>query len=115
MAVLNLPTPYGEIDDLIERDDLEAARSALRDLRAAVGASLDPELRELLDVKLALADRSIPTQLAMNRLLALMRKNPNLAGAHELYRQASDASYGSGESSMAHSHPPPPIKPRQGK
>jgi len=105
MARLDLPAPYGEIDDLVERGDVDAARRALSD------AKENPALRELLEVKIALVAGEVPPQLAMNRLLVLMRQNAKLPGIHELYREASRLSYQSGESSLAHSHPPPPPAP----
>jgi hypothetical protein len=108
MAALNLPAPFGEIDDLAERGDLDGARRALSSVEG------NPALRTLLEVKIGLADGTVPPQIAMNRLLVLMRQDANLPGAHELYRQASAKSYDSRESSLAHSHPPPPMKPKDG-
>jgi len=106
MVALNLPEPFGSIDALVERGDLAEARSALSQ------RTENPALSELLDVKIALLDESIQPQVAMNRLLALMRKDAKLPGLQELYREASKISYEGGASSLSHSHPPPPMKPK---
>lgn len=105
MAALNLPAPYAGIDELVERGDIDAARRALSE------AKDNPALRELLEVKIALTQGDMPPQLAMNRLLVLMRQNAKLPGIQDLYREASRLSYQSGASSLAHSHPPPPPGP----
>jgi len=106
MALLNLPSPYSGIDELLEQGDLKTAREALQE------NADNPAIVELLELKAALIEGSIPEQIAMNRLLVLMRKDAKLPGAHELYRQASSRSYSQGASSMAHSHPPPPARPK---
>jgi hypothetical protein len=106
MAALNLPAPYAGIDTLIENGDFAQAREALST------ASEDALLSELLEVKIGLLDGSLQAQIAMNRLLALMRKNGKLPGVQELYRLASSRSYEQGSSSLSHSHPPPPMKPK---
>jgi len=105
MAALSLPAPFDTVDDLAEKGDYPAAREALG------RASGSPLLADLCEIKIALLDGSLPAQIAMNRLLALMQKDPKLVGAHDLYREASARSYQSGNSSLAYSHPPPPIKP----
>jgi hypothetical protein len=104
MAALNLPDPYARIDELVERGDIDAAKKALSE------AAANP-LRELLEVKIALQQGDLPPQLAMNRLLVLMRQDAKLPGVQQLYREASGMSYQSGSSSLAHSHPPPPPDP----
>lgn len=105
MALLNLPEPFAKVDELAEQGDLDGARAAL----AATGAK--SPLTEICEVKIGLLDGSLKPQIAMNRLLALMRADSDLLGAHDLYKEASQMSYQSGRSSMAHSHPPPPMKP----
>lgn len=105
MAALNLPEPYAGIDQLVERGDIAAAKKALSE------ATANPALRELLEVKIGLLQEEIPPQIAMNRLLVLMRQDSKLPGAQELYKEASRVSYQSRESSLAHSHPPPPPDP----
>ena len=105
MAALNLPDPYARIDQLVERGEIDAAKKALTETAA------NPALRELLEVKIALLQGELPPQLAMNRLLVLMKQDSQLPGAQDLYREASRMSYQSGSSSLAHSHPPPPPDP----
>ena len=105
MAALNLPDPYARIDQLVERGEIDAAKKALKE------EASNPALRELLDVKIGLRLGELPPQLAMNRLLVLMRQDSKLPGAQEMYREASRLSYQSGSSSLAHSHPPPPPDP----
>ncbi len=111
MATLNLPEPFGAIDESIEKGDVGAARDALGKLAQA---NTNPALTELLDVKIGIREGGLAPQVAMNRLLTLMRQNPKLPGAHELYKEASAASYEERHSSLAYSHPPPPMKPKDG-
>jgi hypothetical protein len=47
--------------------------------------------------------------LALARLVAVMRDNPGIGGLKDLYQHISSLMYSSGQSSLAHSHPPPPI------
>ena len=108
MALLNLPAPFAEIDATIEGDDLDGrTRRATERSRKQRPISA---LVELLEIKIALRVGSLAPQLAMNRLLALMRQDSKLPGSHELYKEASQVSYDGGTSSLSHSHPPPPIK-----
>jgi hypothetical protein len=109
MALLNLPAPFAEIDALVERGDLAGAKAALAPLALA---KKNPALVDLIEVKIGLHEESLAPQIAMNRLLNLMRQDAKLAGAHELYREASQISYDAHSSSLSHSHPPPPIKPK---
>lgn len=110
MALLNLPEPFAKIDEIAEQGDFAGARSALVALTKAQPGS--GPLADLLDVKLGLLEGTLAPQLAMNRLLALMRQDAKLAGAHELYKEASQLAYEEHSSSLAHSHPPPPMKPK---
>jgi hypothetical protein len=111
MGLLNLPEPFAGVDALVEQRDFAAARAALTPL---ADARVNPPLVELLEAKIGLLDGTVAPQLVMNRLLALMRQDAKLAGAHELYKEASETSYEERSSSMAHSHPPPPMKPKAG-
>jgi len=103
MAVLNLPEPYARIDRLIEGGDTAAAERALSEH----GENAD--LVEMLRAKLALAQGTQPALAVMNRLVNLMKKNDKLPGIQDLYREASRLAYESRQSSLAYSHPPPPI------
>jgi hypothetical protein len=107
MARLNLPEPFAQVDDLVERGDLTSARAALANVP-------ESDLAELLEVKISLYEGSLEPQIAMNRLLAMMRQNNKLPGAQALYQEASKRSYEGGGSSLSHSHPPPPTTPKAG-
>jgi hypothetical protein len=108
MARLNLPEPFAQVDEMVERGDTADARAALARVTG------NAVLSELVEVKIALYEGTLAPQLAMNRILSLMQKDPKLPGAHALYQDASNRSYQGGESSLAHSHPPPPSKPKPG-
>lgn len=109
MARLNLPEPFAKVDDMVELGDMTGARVAL----SKVGGNA--ALSELLEVKMGLYEGTVAPQLAMNRLLTLMRQDPNIPGAHALYQEASQRSYAERESSLSHSHPPPPSAPKSGR
>ena len=108
MARLNLPEPFAKVDDLVEQGDMTSARAAL------AKATGNAPLVELLEVKMGLYEGTLAPQLAMNRLLNLMRADAKLPGAHALYQEASQRSYAERESSLSHSHPPPPSAPKSG-
>lgn len=103
------PAGYQMIDDLIDAGDLDGARDAL----GALGS--DDEAFAVLRIKLALNEGVLPPGAAQQRLIQLMRKNPNMHGAKELYQEASNLSYRSRVSSASHSHPPPPVEPEDDK
>ena len=63
---------------------------------------------EVEAIRKALEDGSLSPQAAMQRLVALMRTDPNVPGVKELYQEASSRAYSGGASSPSHSHPPPP-------
>lgn len=106
MVALNLPEPYARIDRLIEGGDTAAAERALSE------QGQDADFVEMLRAKLALAQGTQPALSVMNRLVQLMRKNDKLPGIQELYREASRLAYESRQSSLAYSHPPPPMVPK---
>jgi len=108
MARLNLPEPFAKVDDLVEQGDMTGARLALGAIEG------NTPLSELLEVKMGLYEGTVAPQLAMNRLLTMMRQDPKLPGAHALYQEASQRSYAERESSLSHSHPPPPSVPKSG-
>ncbi|HEX3777130.1 MAG TPA: hypothetical protein VHV51_21805 [Polyangiaceae bacterium] len=91
------------IDRLLEAEDLDAARSAL----AATNPSDDRFA--VVRIKLALYDGSMPSGAAMQALIQLMRRDAAWPGAKELYQKASTAAFQTRESSVSHSHPPPPV------
>jgi hypothetical protein len=91
------------IDRLLDAGDLEGARAAL----ASVPRS--DEAFSVVRVKLGLYDGSLPPDAAIAQLVQLMRKEPDFVGAKDLYQEASNLSFQTRQSSLAHSHPPPPI------
>ncbi|MET0795331.1 MAG: hypothetical protein ABW061_27680 [Polyangiaceae bacterium] len=92
------------IDALLEADDLEGAREALQ------RAPATDERYAVARIKLALCDGSMPSGAAMQALIQLMRKNPDWPGAKHLYQSASSAAFETRQSSVSHSHPPPPVE-----
>jgi hypothetical protein len=105
----DLPADLAAIDQLLDAGDLDAARAALD----AIADSSDAVL--VVRIKLGLFDSSLPPEVAMQRLIAVMRRNPDAPGAKELYREASNVAYQSRKSSVSHSHPPPPVTPKDEK
>lgn len=104
-----LPDGYEFIDQLLEAGDLEGARDALGEVSGSQDAFA------VLRIKLALFEGSLGPGPAQQRLIQLMRRNPNTPGAKELYQEASNLSYRSRTSSASHSHPPPPTGPNSDK
>jgi hypothetical protein len=89
---------FESISTLIERGEVDAARDALR------GSSKEP-WAAVLRLKLGLREGGLSVEAAMQRLVQLMRADPDLRGARELYQQASGTSYRDHVSSPSHSHP----------
>ena len=92
------------IDGLLEAEDVEGARAALL---AVPGAD---ESYAVVRIKLALCDGSMPSGAAMQALIQLMRRNPDWPGAKALYQLASTNAFETRQSSVSHSHPPPPVE-----
>lgn len=101
-----LPEQYETIDQLLDNGRLDQAKNALDALPAS------DNRYEALRIKVGLLDGSVPPMRALQQLTALMRQNPDHPGAKALYQMASSLAYQTGQSSMAHSHPPPPTKPK---
>ncbi len=100
-----MPTDPVEIDRLLDAGDLDAAREAL-------GAASNDERFAVVRIKLGLYDGSMPSGAAMQALIQLMRRDPDWPGAKALYQEASNVAYRTRQSSVAHSHPPPPTEPK---
>lgn len=94
------------VDGLLDAGNLEGARAALA--QAPAGDDRFAVTR----IRLALYDGSIPSGAAMQKLIQLMRRDPDWPGAKALYQEASNMAYQSRESSVSHSHPPPPMRPK---
>jgi hypothetical protein len=94
------------IDGLLEAHDLERAREALLTVPAT------DESYSVVRIKLALLDGSMSSGAAMQALIQLMRRNPDWPGAKLLYQQASTDAFQTRQSSVSHSHPPPPVEPK---
>ncbi|MCC6662544.1 MAG: hypothetical protein IT375_02310 [Polyangiaceae bacterium] len=93
------------IDEMLEAGDYDAARLELDE------AGSTPAI-EVLRIKLLLLDESVPPPVAMQKLIQLMRQHPDAPGGKELYQEASRRAYQHGQSSVSHSHPPPPVRPK---
>ncbi|HKY40040.1 MAG TPA: hypothetical protein VJN18_29095 [Polyangiaceae bacterium] len=91
------------INRLLDGGDIEAARQALGQVPRA------EEAYTVVRVKLELYEGRLPPLAAIQQLVQLMRKHPDFPGAKELYQEASNMSYQTRQSSLAHSHPPPPV------
>ncbi|MBK7583437.1 MAG: hypothetical protein IPI67_25005 [Myxococcales bacterium] len=98
-----IPEHLRAIDEMLEAGEYEAARTTLDE------AGTSPAV-EVLRIKLALYDESVPPPLAMQKLLQLMRQHPDAPGGKLLYQDASRRAYQHGQSSISHSHPPPPVR-----
>lgn len=102
MPPVNPSAAYQAIDQLLEAGDFEGAR---RDLGTVAS---DDESYAVLRIKLGLYDGTLEPGAAMQRLITLMRRDPEWPFAKELYQEASNLAYQSRTSSVSHSHPPPP-------
>jgi hypothetical protein len=103
-----LPPELASIDALIEAGDYEAAGEALEGVTQDLCA-------EVLRIKLELYDGTVVPPLAMQRLIQIMRKDANVLGGKELYQEASNRAYQDRQSSVSHSHPPPPVTTKDPK
>jgi hypothetical protein len=100
------------VDQLIGSGQFDAAREALRRF-----ASDDP-VAIVLRAKLGLREGTLAPPIAMQSLVKVMRDDPNVPGARELYQEAAGSSYQAHLSSPSHSHPrlpvvSPPKKPEE--
>lgn len=66
---------------------------------------------QLETIRADLEGGTISAEVAMQRLVALMRERSDVPGAKELYQEASRRAYDNRRSSPAYSHPPPPVGP----
>ena len=103
------------LDALYEHIDRLLAEGMFNEATAALEGAGDADRFQILRVKLALKNGSMPAGAAMQKLIQLMREKPDLPGAKELYQEASKLAYSEHESSAALSHPPPPVRPNSSK
>jgi hypothetical protein len=96
-------TDPASINRLLDAGDLEGARAELAQVTRS------DETFAVVRVKLELYDGTLPPLAAIQQLVQLMRKTPEFPGAKELYQEASNMSYQTRQSTLAHSHPPPPV------
>ncbi len=94
---------YAVIDAQLEAGNYAPARAALADYPRT------DKQAAVLRVKLGLYDETLPAGAAMSRLIQLMREDPDIPGAKQLYQVASGWAYKQRQSSVSHSHPPPPM------
>jgi hypothetical protein len=106
---IDLPEDYQTIDQLLDAGDLDGARAAIS------GADPKDERYAVLRCKLSMYDGSLPPGAVMQRLIQLMRRDAEWPGAKDLYQEASNVAYQTRQSSAAHSHPPPPVEPKDGQ
>jgi hypothetical protein len=99
-----MPSDFEAIARLLDAGDIDQAREILS------GVSADDESYAVLRIKLGLLDGSLPPAAAMQRLIALMRRQQDWPGAKALYQIASQRAYEEHSSSVSHSHIPPPTK-----
>jgi len=92
------------LDAMLEADDLSGVRAALH------GIAATDDRYAVLRIKLGLFDGSLASGMAMQALIQLMRKDPEWPGAKSLYQKASSAAFETRQSSVSHSHPPPPVE-----
>ena len=92
------------LDAMLEADDLSGTRAALKDVPTS------DERYAVVRIKLGLFEGSMASGVAMQALIQLMRKNPDWPGAKALYQRASSAAFETRQSSVSHSHPPPPVE-----
>ncbi len=97
-----MPTQPVEIDRLLDAGDLDGGREALSEVPAG------DERFAVVRIKLGLYDGSLEPGAAMQALIQLMRRDQDWPGAKQLYQEASNVAYRTRQSSVAHSHPPPP-------
>jgi hypothetical protein len=100
----DVAAPPEAVDELIQRDEFDAARALLA--QVAPG----DERYAVTRIRLSLYDGSMPAGMAQQALIRLMRRDPEWPGAKELYGEASSAALRTRQSSASHSHPPPPVR-----
>jgi len=106
MPDVEMPTDFESIQRLLDTGDVESAREIL------AGTEPDDEAYTVLRLKLALLEGSLTPNVALQKLIQLMRRQANWPGARALYQEASKLAYAERQSSASHSHAPPPVRPK---
>ena len=104
VRIVAAPIDLDAVERLLDSGDLDGARSALARARG--------EEADVLRLRLGMLDGSVSPNAVMQRLVVLMQGRPGLARASDLYTEASQRAYDKHQSSMSHSHPPPPMTPK---
>ena len=89
------------VSELIDQGHFARARDALEKL------DQPPDLVNLLEIKLGVAERALDPAMAMHDVLDFLRKSPRHPLALGIYQDLSTAQYRAGRSCLSHSHPPP--------
>ena len=104
MADVEMPADFEAIHRLFEMGDVDQARELIEATDAADEAYM------VLRLKLAMLDGVIAPAEALQKLIQLMRRQPHWPGARALFQEASRLAYSEGQSSVSHSHHPPPVR-----
>ncbi len=104
MADVEMPTDFEAIQRLLEMGDVDSAREILGATEA------QDEAYTVLRLKLAMLEGSVAPAAALQKLIQLMRVQANWPGARALFQEASRLAYAEGQSSVSHSHHPPPVR-----
>lgn len=104
MADVETPADFEAIQRLLDSGEVDHAREILE------GTDPNDEAYTVLRLKLAMLDGSVTPTVTTQRLIQLMRRQPNFPGARALFQEASKLAYAEGQSSISHSHAPPPVK-----
>lgn len=106
MPDVEMPADFESIQRLLDCGDIESAREILG------GTEPEDEAYTVLRLKLAMVEGSLSPQVALQKLIQLMRRQANWPGAKALYQEASKLAYTERQSSASHSHVPPPVRPK---
>lgn len=106
MTASPIPAKFEVLKRELAAEHTEQARQMLAALEAGAETEDVPYL-ELFTLHLGVLEGTLEPGLALTKIVAVMRRDPNLGFARELYQTVSQLSYHSRRSSLAHSHPPP--------
>jgi hypothetical protein len=104
MADVEMPADFEAIQRLLETGDVDSAREILE------GTDSGDEAYAVLRLRVAILDGSLAPAFALQKLIQLMRRQPNWPGARALFQEATRLAYAEGQSSVSRSHVPPPVR-----